>query len=52
MQFAKNVEVNWQEEWVLTMPDPIHPDKPRREFKELQWELLEHPLLWPELGLL
>jgi hypothetical protein len=35
MQFTENVQANWQEEYcfIMTMPDPIQPEQPRREFR-------------------
>jgi hypothetical protein len=35
MQFVENVQGNWQEGYcfIMTMPDPILPEQPRREFK-------------------
>jgi hypothetical protein len=46
MQFTENFQANWQEGhcFIMTMPDPMQPEQPRREFKNyyVQWELLEH----------
>jgi hypothetical protein len=35
MQFAGNVQPNWQEGFcfIISIPDPIQPEQPRREFK-------------------
>jgi hypothetical protein len=35
MQFAENVQPNWQKGYcfIMTMPGPIQPEEPRREFK-------------------
>jgi hypothetical protein len=47
MQFAEDVQANWQEGYcfIMVMPDPIQP-----EFQELQWEHLEHPPHRPTLA--
>jgi hypothetical protein len=35
MQFAENIHANWQERYcfIITMPDPIQPEKLMRKFK-------------------
>jgi histone-lysine N-methyltransferase SETMAR len=45
VQFTENIQANWQEGYcfIMTVPDPIQSEQPRREFKNYQWELLEHP---------
>jgi hypothetical protein len=52
MQFAENVQANWQEEYCFdkTMPDPIHPEHLRREFKHCSGNFLNIHLTaqtWP-----
>jgi hypothetical protein len=52
MQFAENIQANWQDGncFIMAMPDPIQSQQPTREFQELQWELLEHPPYSPDLA--
>jgi hypothetical protein len=42
MRFAKNAQASWQEEYcfVMTMPESIHPEQPRREFKNYSGKFL------------
>jgi hypothetical protein len=42
MQFAENVKANWQEGYcfIMTMPDPIQPNQPRRESKNYSGNFL------------
>jgi hypothetical protein len=42
MQFAENVQANWQEEYcfIKTMPDPTQPEQPRREFRNYSGNFL------------
>jgi hypothetical protein len=42
MQFTENFQANWQERhcFVMTMPDPIQPKQPRREFKNYSGNFL------------
>jgi hypothetical protein len=52
LQFAENVQANWQEEYYffMTMPDPIQPEQPRREFKKYSGNFLNIRLTvqtWP-----
>jgi hypothetical protein len=53
MQFSENVQDNWQEGYcfIMTVPDPIQPEQPRRELENLRYELLEHPPYSPDLAL-
>jgi hypothetical protein len=46
MQFAENVQANWQEGhcFIMTMPDPIQPEKPRRGFKNYSGNFLNNCL--------
>jgi hypothetical protein len=52
MQFADNIEAIWQEgySFTVTMPDPIQPEQPRREFKNYSGDFLNINLtarIWP-----
>jgi hypothetical protein len=52
MQFAENVHANWQEGYcfIMSMPDPIQPGQPRREFKNYSRNFLNICLTartWP-----
>jgi hypothetical protein len=42
MQFAENNQANLQEYYffIMTMPDPILPEQPRREFKNYSGKFL------------
>jgi hypothetical protein len=42
MQFAENVQANLQEGYcfIMTIPDPIQPEQPRREFKNYNGNFL------------
>jgi hypothetical protein len=42
MQFAESIQDNWQEEYcfIMTKPDPIQPEQPRREFKNYNGNFL------------
>jgi hypothetical protein len=42
MQIAENVESNWQEEFcfIMTIPDPIQAEQPRRGFKNYSGNFL------------
>jgi hypothetical protein len=50
MQFAENVQANRLEGYcfIMTMPDPIQSQQPRREFK-YSGDLFEHPPYSPDL---
>jgi hypothetical protein len=52
IQFAENVQANWQEGYCfsMTLPDPIQPKQPRREFKNYTGNFLKFRLAawtWP-----
>jgi hypothetical protein len=52
MQIADNTHPNWQEGYcfIMTMPDPIQPEQPRREFKNYSVNFLNISLkdrTWP-----
>jgi hypothetical protein len=52
MQFAENIQANRQEEYcfIMTMPDTIPPEQPRREFKNYSGDFLNNSLTartWP-----
>jgi hypothetical protein len=51
MQFAENIDANWQEGYcfVMTMPDPIQPEQPGREFKNYSGNFLNVRLTSPGL---
>jgi hypothetical protein len=42
MQFAENIQAKWQDEYcrIMTIPDPIRPKQPRREFKNYNGNFL------------
>jgi hypothetical protein len=42
MQFAENVQANWQEGYcfIMTIPGPIQPKQPRRKFKNYSGNFL------------
>jgi hypothetical protein len=42
MQIAENVQADWQEGccFIMTMPDPIQPEQPRREFRNCSGDFL------------
>jgi histone-lysine N-methyltransferase SETMAR len=52
MQFAENVQANWQEGYcfIMTMPDPIQTEQTQDRIQELQRELLDHPPYNPDLA--
>jgi hypothetical protein len=55
MQFAANVQANWQEVYcfIMTRPDPIQPEESRTEFKKNSRNFLNIILttrLWPLLN--
>jgi hypothetical protein len=57
IQFAKNIQANWQEEhcFIMTMPDPTQPEQPRREFKNYSGTFLSIRLTartWPLVTLI
>jgi hypothetical protein len=52
MQFAENVQVNWEEGhcFIMTMPDPIETEKPKRELKNYSGNFMNIGLTartWP-----
>jgi hypothetical protein len=52
MQFAENVQANWQQRYcfIMTMPGPIQSKEPRREFKNYSGNFLNIRLTarsWP-----
>jgi hypothetical protein len=52
MQFAENIQGNWQEVYyfIMKMPDPIQPKQPRRQFKNYSGNFLNIRLTartWP-----
>lgn len=51
MQFAEDVKANWQDGcFVMTMPDPIEPEQPKRGFKNCSGNFLNIHLIaqaWP-----
>jgi hypothetical protein len=52
MQFAENFQISRQEVYffIMTMPDPIQPEQPRREFKNYSGNFLNIRLTartWP-----
>jgi hypothetical protein len=51
MQFTENFQANWQEGYgfIMTVPDPIKPKQPRREFKNHSENFLTSALQ-PRLG--
>jgi hypothetical protein len=51
MKFAENVQTNWQEGYcfIMTMPDPIQPEQPRKEFRNCSGNFL-NIALQPGLG--
>jgi hypothetical protein len=53
IKLAEIVKANWQKGYcfIMTVPDNIQPEQPKRELKKLQWELLEHPSYSPDLAL-
>jgi hypothetical protein len=49
----QDVQANWQEGhcFIMTMPDPMQPEQPRKGFKSQEWELLEDRLTYsPDLA--
>jgi hypothetical protein len=42
MQFAENFRANWEEGYcfIMTVPDPIQTEQPRREFKNYSGNFL------------
>jgi hypothetical protein len=51
-QFTENIQAHWQEGYcfIMTMPDPIQPEQPRREVKNYSGNFL-NIALQPGLGL-
>jgi hypothetical protein len=52
MQFIENIQANWQDGYclIMTMPDPIQPEQPNREFKNYSGNFLNVCLTaqtWP-----
>jgi hypothetical protein len=52
MQSIENIQANWQEGYcfIVTIPDPIQPKQPRREFKNYSGNFLNIRLAartWP-----
>jgi hypothetical protein len=43
MQFTENIQANWQERYcfIMTMPDSIQPEQPRREFYKYSGKFLD-----------
>jgi hypothetical protein len=52
MQFTENIQANWQEGYcfIMTMPDPMQPDQPRRRIKYYCGNFFEHPPYIPVLA--
>jgi hypothetical protein len=52
IQFTENVQANWQEGYcfIMSMPDPIRPEQPRRKFKNYSGDFLSIRLYSPDLA--
>jgi hypothetical protein len=52
MQFAENIQANWQEEYsfIMTIPDPHTARATHERIQELHWEFLEHLPYTPDLA--
>jgi hypothetical protein len=49
MQFAENIQAKWQDDYclIMTIPDSIRPQQPRREFKNCNGNFLNiHLTAW------